>query len=360
MPRRRSRPGSSTDVLAPAHQLDDREREVGEAQRIGDRARFGPGTRPSAFESGSAGSFSPMRPARDRRCGAQRSGERTTRRSDGKPCASRKRAVDAVGGDHEVLDELLRAVLLVGGEIGDRVAVEDGARLDRLQIERAVFVARVLEDAGPTRSWSRRFSVEAGNGRERGRRRAFALEPGADARCRRAWRGCARARGRCSDAAHARRPGRSPSRRRRPARSSPSLSDVRSVESRSGSIGKICARGVDGGRVGARVVVDGRALADHANRRRRRRRGSSSPPPSSGSATVSWSRSRESSLSIDAQRSERRSLAPAGGSSGSLSMMASSSSASGENSARSPRCAMTRCAILSSRWRWEILRLFIA
>ena len=43
-------------------------------------------------------------------------------------------------------------------------------------------------------------------------------------------------------------------------RSSPSPSDVRSVESFSGSIGKIAGGGVDRGRVGPRVAVDGGVL----------------------------------------------------------------------------------------------------
>ena len=51
---------------------------------------------------------------------------------------------DAVGGDHEVLDQLPRAVLLVGEEVGEHVAVEHRPGLERREAERAAVVAQLL------------------------------------------------------------------------------------------------------------------------------------------------------------------------------------------------------------------------
>ena len=54
----------------------------------------------------------------------------------------------AVGGDHEVLDQLLGAVALLGREPAHRVAVERGLHLDRLELQRTVLVAVGLEALG--------------------------------------------------------------------------------------------------------------------------------------------------------------------------------------------------------------------
>ena len=110
------------------------------------------------------------------------------------------------------------------------------AHLDRLELERAVVVALRLQ---PLRDAVLELQVvgQPGNGRDRGRQsgprpRATRRRAG-----RRASRGCARRRGRRSTRRTRRR--RRP-RSRPPPRGGPrpGLSDVRSVLSRSGSIGK--------------------------------------------------------------------------------------------------------------------------
>jgi hypothetical protein len=87
-------------------------------------------------------------------------------------------------------------------------------------------------------------------------------------------------------------------------RSWPSARHVRSVDSRSGNIGKICAA------VYTEVVL---ALACASSGEPRAIEASTSAmamrictaPSASGCATDNWSRSRESSLSIEHQSSER-------------------------------------------------------
>ena len=79
-----------------------------------------------------------MSPAR-RTIFCHRSGERTTRRRTRFPARQETRG-RAVGGDHEVLDELPGAVLLLHREVHDRVVVEDRPGLDRLQVERPLFL----------------------------------------------------------------------------------------------------------------------------------------------------------------------------------------------------------------------------
>jgi len=54
----------------------------------------------------------------------------------------------AVGGDHEILDDLRGAVLVFGFESADVVALKDRPRLDGLQAQRAVDVAQRLEALG--------------------------------------------------------------------------------------------------------------------------------------------------------------------------------------------------------------------
>jgi hypothetical protein len=51
----------------------------------------------------------------------------------------------AVGGDHEVLDDLRRAVLPFDVETADVVALEDGPGLDCLQAQRSVDVSEVFQ-----------------------------------------------------------------------------------------------------------------------------------------------------------------------------------------------------------------------
>ena len=134
--------GPLDDVLAGAHQLDDREREVREAQRVRPAA---PGQELlERLLSGSGGSRSPFSSATlTMRC--QRSGERTTRRSDGKPLPARKRAVTPLAAIMKSSISSRARFLGSTVEIDDLVAVEDRARLDRLELQRAVLVAQLAQ-----------------------------------------------------------------------------------------------------------------------------------------------------------------------------------------------------------------------
>ena len=188
-------------------------------------------------------------------------------------CAARKRAVDAVGGDHEVLDQLLRAVLLVGLQVGDVVAVEDRRAPRSSRGERAELVPLPAQPL-------RRVVLQPQVLGEAGRPPPRAAGAGALPSSQAPTRVVGELRLVAHQRAVARR--RRPPRRRRPrsvdtttaSRSSSALSDVRSVESRSGSIGKISRGGVDGGGVvRARAGRSRESRAARARRRRRRRRG---------------------------------------------------------------------------------------
>ena len=171
---------------------------------------------------------------------SQRSGERSTRRSDGKPLLLEERAVDAVGGDHEVLDQLLRAVLLVGPQVGERAVVEHrrAPRSSRARARPCAVATRfsALRD----RVLQAQLLVEPRAPPPASAAAAGALEPRRDGVV-----------GELGVVAHDAR-GRRRTRVTAPSastvismttasRSSPSSSDVRSVESFSGSIGKISA-----------------------------------------------------------------------------------------------------------------------
>ena len=143
----------------------------------------------ASFE-GSPGRCSPSDPASST-IFAHRSGERSTRRSEGKPFAVEEARRHAVRGDHEVLDEVLRAVAALRHEVGERAAVEDGPRLERLQAERAVRgpqPAELLARRGPGRAAARRSRAL----RRRARARARCRRARRPRSCRRAWRGCGR------------------------------------------------------------------------------------------------------------------------------------------------------------------------
>ncbi len=74
-------------------------------------------------------------------------------------------------------------------------------------------------------------------------------------------------------------------------------------------------------------------------------------PPAMGSATESWSRSRESSLSMDAQSRARKSrIAASDAMAGRVIRLASAMTA-GEKSGRSPRWSITACAMT---WSWSL------
>src|SRR5215470_1501348 len=134
--------------------------------------------------------------------------------------------------------------------------------------------------------------------------------------------------------------------------SSPAFSDVRSVESRSGSMGKIAAA-VYTEVVFARACpsmaepfLTSASTSATATRMR-------TAPPGPESETVSWSRSRESSLSIEHQRRWRRSRTAGPSSRAGPVKAPVSALAAGEKSASSPRSSMTRRAIAWRRPRLD-------
>ncbi len=163
-------------VFAGAHQLDDGERKVREAQRVGhfssleeslERRRVG-GV--GEHLAGLARHLHDAGPA------LRRPQDAPQRRE---PVAVEIARRDRVHRDHEVLDQLPGAVLPLLLEVGELVADEHSARLDSFEIECALPV--------PHRAQLLRGGVlpaqilcESGDRRERGRRRRLALQPGGD------------------------------------------------------------------------------------------------------------------------------------------------------------------------------------
>ena len=183
-------------VFARAQELDDRQREIGKAHR-GRPARRLRRNASSATASGSAGSCSPdLRGQRDDAVPALRRAQHAAQRRH--PLAREEARDDAVGRDHEVLDQLLRAVRSSGAQVGERAVVEDGARLRASRARSAPRACAHALQAPARRGPARRScSSSPGTAAERGRRRRRCLRARRRRRCRRAWRGCGRARGRC-------------------------------------------------------------------------------------------------------------------------------------------------------------------
>ena len=134
------------------------------------------------------------RPApRQRAMRSQRSGDCTTRRSDGNPRASRNRAVTPLAAIMRSSISSLARFGACGRRSRSVSPSNTGCDLDRLEVERAVLVARAR--AAPAR---RRPACAAARParhcRGRRRQRTARRQPRADARCRRASRGCAPAR----------------------------------------------------------------------------------------------------------------------------------------------------------------------
>jgi hypothetical protein len=164
---------------------------------------------------------------------------------------------DAVGGDHEVLDELLGAVLLLGGEVLDLVCVKHRPRLDGLQVEGAVLVPerpellrhRVLEP---------QVGVQAGDRGNRFRHRPVALQPGRDVVVGKLCVVVDEGLVEVGAIEGAVLPDRHLDRDRRPILL---VGERREVGGKPfGQHGKGLGRRVDRGRVGLRVSVDGRPL----------------------------------------------------------------------------------------------------
>ena len=193
----------------------------------------------SAGASGAAGSVPPCCDARST-MRAQRSGDLTTRRIEAKPRSRQEPRRHAVGRDHEVLDERLGAVR------PSRSAAPRRCRRRRPAAARAVRTrarpssSRRSRRRPATASCSRTCASSPGTRAKRGRRRSRSVEPRGDGvvgELRLVADQRAVDVGR-DDAAVRRR---SSCRRRSPARSSSWLSEVRSVDSSGGSIGKMIA-----------------------------------------------------------------------------------------------------------------------
>ena len=96
-----------------------------------------------------------------------------------KPLRVEKAGGDAVGGDHQVLDQLLRAIRHLRLDIAQPVAVEDVLDFQRLKLQRAVLVtppAECLSDA----VLHSQLLVHPPHGRRRWRQRSRPSQPGAD------------------------------------------------------------------------------------------------------------------------------------------------------------------------------------
>ena len=132
-----------------------------------------------ALESGSSGSVEPCSAASST-IRSQRLGVRTTRRSDGKLFGREVARGHAVGGDHEVLDDLLGPVLRVGFQVLELVAVEDRTRFDGFEVERAVLVPERLQLLGHA-VLEPEVLVQAADRADRRRHRPAALQPGGHA-----------------------------------------------------------------------------------------------------------------------------------------------------------------------------------
>ena len=98
----------------------------------------------SACASGCAGRRPPT-PAASATILGQRSGERRTRRSRLRPLRLQVARDHAVRRDHEIFDELLRAVPFVGAQIRQHAVVEDRPRLHCLEVECAALVANASQ-----------------------------------------------------------------------------------------------------------------------------------------------------------------------------------------------------------------------
>ena len=103
-------------VLARAQQLDDGQREIGKAVGIG-----GAALAQERFERAGVrrGRQRPAELAADLDDAVPPLGVRSTRRIAGSPRVGEKPRDGAVGGDHEVLDQRLGAVLPVALEVGE-------------------------------------------------------------------------------------------------------------------------------------------------------------------------------------------------------------------------------------------------
>jgi hypothetical protein len=166
--------GEVDRVLARSQELDHRERHLRKAlgvrrpaflQESGEGAGVGLRRQPLAEAGGDLDDAPPALGGTDDT--AQR----------GEALLLEEAGDDAVGGDHEVLDQLLGRVLAVLAEVAHRVAVEDRPRLDRLELQGAVLEAELAQPLGGL-ALQARLLVRAGRRRHGLRHRPRAVEPG--------------------------------------------------------------------------------------------------------------------------------------------------------------------------------------
>ena len=107
------------------------------------------------------------------------------------PSVARKRATDAVGGDHEVFDQLGCALCCASAQVDERVVFEHRARLDSRPGRARRLVTAAPASSRAARSCCLRFSARPGTALDLRRHRSFAFEPRADAVVRQLRAGCA-------------------------------------------------------------------------------------------------------------------------------------------------------------------------
>ena len=137
--------GPFCDVFARSQEFDHRQGQIGEAQRIGGTLRDekfveGGGIRGvRQFDAVLQGQCDNSVPA------FRRAHHATDRR---KLVCCEISGGHAVGGDHEILDDLLGAIRRFHGEVTELVAVKQRLRLDRFQAQRAIDVSQRPQASG--------------------------------------------------------------------------------------------------------------------------------------------------------------------------------------------------------------------
>ena len=130
----------------------------------------------SSGRIGLIGEFESVLRGQSRRSASHRFGVRTTRRSDGKLSRREIAGRHAVGGDHEIGDQVLGAVGLLGFQPANAVAVENRPGLQRLEAQCAVDLPEFFH---PLRRLvlKPQVLVEPGDGGHRRGHRPAALQP---------------------------------------------------------------------------------------------------------------------------------------------------------------------------------------
>ena len=173
---RRRVAGALDDVLAGSEEPDDRVGKVRELRRVGRLSlREIAGQRPrvrgrrQAIARLGRESDDAIPPLGRLHHAADRRGR----------AAVEEPGADAVGRDHQILDERLRAVRRLRPQVAQRLAVEERLHLDRLEIERAVLVAEAAERLRHP-VLQPQLRLHAVDGGDRLRHRAAAVQPRVD------------------------------------------------------------------------------------------------------------------------------------------------------------------------------------